>query len=60
MAVLVLAGGQGTRLGSKNPKGMFNVGIPSKKSLYQVNAEKIKRLEDFAFEKTGRRGTIPW
>ena len=60
VAVLVLAGGQGTRLGSRDPKGMYKVGIPSGKSLYQVNAEKIVRLQNYAFEKTGKKGIITW
>ena len=58
--MLVLAGGQGTRLGVKYPKGMFQVGIPSGKSLYQINAEKITRLQELAYEKTGTRGIITW
>lgn len=44
VAYLVVAGGQGTRLGFDHPKGMFPIGPVSGKSLYQLHAEKVTAL----------------
>ena len=44
VAFLVVAGGQGTRLGFDHPKGMFPIGPVSGKSLYQLHSEKVLAL----------------
>jgi UDP-N-acetylglucosamine/UDP-N-acetylgalactosamine diphosphorylase len=44
VAALVVAGGQGSRLGFEHPKGMFPIGPVSNKSLFQIHAEKVHAL----------------
>ncbi len=41
LAAIVVAGGQGTRLGFDKPKGMFPIGPVSRRTLFQVFADRI-------------------
>src|ERR1700687_5079197 len=44
VAVLMVAGGQGSRLGFEHPKGMFAIGPVTRKSLFQIHVEKTLAL----------------
>jgi len=54
VGVLVVAGGQATRLGYDGPKGAFPIGPVSGRTLFELQAQKIRRLRS----RCGRE--IPW
>lgn len=53
-AVVTMAGGQGTRLGHKGPKGTYDLGLDSHKSIFELLCEGIKKAM-FKYE-----AIIPW
>jgi len=54
VAVVTVAGGQGTRLGFNAPKGMFPIGPVSQRTLFQIFAEQIQSRRQQA------SAEIPW
>ncbi|MEP6640879.1 MAG: UTP--glucose-1-phosphate uridylyltransferase [Gaiellales bacterium] len=44
VAVVIVAGGQGTRLGFDGPKGSYPIGPVTDRSLFQIHCEKIAAL----------------
>jgi UDP-N-acetylglucosamine/UDP-N-acetylgalactosamine diphosphorylase len=58
-AVIILGGGQGTRLGFDGPKGLYNIALPSSKSLFQLYAERIVRLQQLVAEGSNKKVAVP-
>ena len=42
LAAVTMAGGQGTRLGHSGPKGTFDIGLSSHKSLFELLSDSLK------------------
>ena len=48
VAAVLLAGGQGTRLGSSLPKGMFNIGVTRTLTIFEQQMNNIKEVTERA------------
>ena len=46
VGIVLLSGGQGTRLGFDHAKGIYNIGMPSGKSLFEYFANRIARINE--------------
>lgn len=55
VATLILSGGLGTRLGFNHPKGLFNIQLPSNKSLFNYLANRFLGCQLMARDKLANR-----
>ncbi len=54
LAVVTMAGGQGTRLGHDGPKGTYDIGLDSHKSLFELLCDTLKEAQN------KYNVTVPW
>lgn len=60
--MVTLAGGQGSRLGSNLPKGLYDIGMPSHRSLFAIQAERLCALMHVVQSHfgTSKPIVVPW
>lgn len=54
LCAVTMAGGQGSRLGHEGPKGTYDIGLPSHKSLFEIQCDGLKKISEKA------NISIPW
>ena len=60
VGLILMAGGQGTRLGCSFPKGQYDIELLSHKPLFHLQADRIRRVEEMAFQKFGKSMIWRW
>ena len=60
LGVILVAGGQGTRLGFPHPKGMFRVGPVSERTLFQMHIDQLKAVVPIWKQENWADGTSQW
>jgi len=58
VAVCIMSGGQGTRLGFDHPKGMFDLGLQSGLTLFGFFANRLAKLNELAAKQAGKQGIL--
>jgi UDP-N-acetylglucosamine/UDP-N-acetylgalactosamine diphosphorylase len=59
VGAVILSGGQGTRLGFNGPKGVFDIGLESHKSIFQLHIERIDKIRQLSCKEDGTFPSVP-
>lgn len=60
VAIILMAGGQGTRLGSKDPKGLYDIKLQKYKSLFEIQLKSVLNLQNKVYQKYEAKIKIPF